>query len=153
MYQRFPGENDSVEPSVATAPQSIVRAVQVMYVGMAVSLIGIVINLTQLSAIKKSIETHGRSMTQSQLNASYHAEIVLLVVGGVIGAALWFWMARSCGAAKSWARIVSTVLFAVATVSALANIARLSDGGLSRFYGIIVWLVGLVAIVLLWQRP
>ena len=61
--------------------------------------------------------------------------------------------AQLYGAAKSWARIVSTVLFAVATVSALANIARLSDGGLSRFYGIIVWLVGLVAIVLLWQRP
>jgi hypothetical protein len=152
MYQRFPGENDSVEPSVATAPQSIVRAVRVMYVGMAVSLIGIIINLTQLSAIKKSIEAHGGSMTQSQLNASYHAEIVLLVVGGVIGAGLWFWMARSCGSGKSWARIVSSILFAISTISALANIARLSDGGVSRFYGIIVWLVGLIAIVLLWQR-
>jgi hypothetical protein len=152
MYQRFPGANDAVEPSVTSAPQSIVRAVRVMYAGAVVSLIGIIISLTQLSSIKNSIETHNKTMTQAQLNNAYHAEIVLLVVSGVIGAALWFWMARTCGAGKSWARIVSTVLFAIETVNVIANFSRLSGGGVSRFYGIVVWLIGLAAIVLLWQR-
>ena len=152
MYQRFPGANDSVEPSITSAPQSIVRAVRVMYVGMAVSVIGIIVNLTQLSAIKRAIQEHGRTLTPSQLNSTYHFEIVLLVVGGVLGAVLWFWMARSCGSGKSWARIVSTVLFAIETITVLANFARLSGGGVSRFYGIIIWIVGLIAIVLLWQR-
>jgi hypothetical protein len=123
-----------------------------MYVGAAVSLIGLIVNLTQLSSIKNSLATHGRSMTPSQLNTAYHFEIVLLVVGSVIGAALWLWMARSCGSGKSWARIVSTVLFAFETITVLINFARLSGGGASRFYGIIVWLVGLAAIVFLWQR-
>jgi hypothetical protein len=123
-----------------------------MYVGAAVSLIGLIVNLTQLSSIKNALATHGRSMTPSQLNTAYHFEIVLLVVGSVIGAALWLWMARSCGSGKSWARIVSTVLFAIETITVLVNFARLSGGGASRFYGIIVWLVGLAAIVFLWQR-
>jgi len=26
-------------------------------------------------------------------------------------------------------------------------------GGASRFYGLLVWVIGLVAIILLWQRP
>jgi len=44
------------------------------------------------------------------------------------------------------------VLFAIETITVLANFARLSGGGVSRFYGIIIWIVGLIAIVLLWQR-
>src|SRR5579871_3079600 len=152
MYQPFPSANDSVEPSINNAPPSIVRAVRVMYVGIAVSLIGIIVNLSQLSAIKRAIKTHSPTLSPSQLNGAYHIEIVLLVVGGLLGAGLWFWMARSCGSGKSWARIVSSVLFAIETITVIANFARLSGGGVSRFYGIIVWLVGLVAIVLLWQR-
>jgi hypothetical protein len=61
-------------------------------------------------------------------------------------------MAQSCKAGKGWARVVSTVFFAIDTVSVLVGATGVQGGGLARFYGFVVWVIGLVAIILLWQR-
>ena len=82
-------------------------------------------------------------------------EIGLTIASGLIGAALWIWMAQRIRAGRNWARIVSTVFFAIDTISALVSASgasTLSVGGATRVYGIVVWLIGLVAIVFLWQR-
>jgi hypothetical protein len=154
MYQRFPGDAASPqEPaSPATVPQSVLRAVQVMYVGLAASLIGIIIALTTLSSTRSEILKRNPSFTTAQVNTAEHVEIGFLVVGGLIGAALWLWMAQSCKAGKGWARVVSTVFFAIDTVSVLVGATGVQGGGLARFYGFVVWVIGLVAIILLWQR-
>ena len=154
MYQRFPG--DAAPPqqpaSSATVPQSVLRAVQVMYVGLAASLIGIIIDLTTLSSTRSEILRRNPSFTTAQVNTAEHVEIGFLIVGGLIGAALWLWMAQSCKAGKGWARVVSTVFFAIDTVSVLVGATGVQGGGVARFYGFVVWVIGLVAIILLWQR-
>jgi hypothetical protein len=122
-----------------------------MYAGAAVSLIGIIIDLTTLSSTKSEIINHTPSLTTTQVNNALHAAIGIFIVTGLLGAALWIWMAQTCKAGKSWARIVSTVLFGIDTISLLAGAAA-PGGGATRIYGIVVWLVGLAAIVLLWQR-
>ncbi len=89
-------------------------------------------------------------MTAAQVNTAVHVEVGFLIASGLIGAALWLWMAQSCRAGKAWARTVSTVLFGINTLSVLAGLAV--GGGLTRIYGLVVWVVGLIAIILLWQR-
>jgi hypothetical protein len=91
----------------------------------------------------------------TQLNNAEHVAIGLFIVGGLIGAGLWLWMAWGNRAGKSWARIVSTVLFGIDTISALTALGgatTVSGGGPTRIYGLVVWLIGLAAIILLWQR-
>jgi hypothetical protein len=122
-----------------------------MYAGAAVSLVGIIVNLATLSSTKSAIIKHSPNLTPTQVNDTLHAAVGVFIVSGLLGAALWLWMARTCGAGKSWARIVSTVLFAIDTINVLAG-AAVPGGGATRIYGIVVWLVGLAAIVLLWQR-
>ena len=122
-----------------------------MYVGVAASVVGIAIDLLMRHTIQTAIIQHRGKMTTSQVNTAYHAELAALVIFGLIGAGLWLWMARGCLAGKSWARITSTVFFAIATIDALAG-AAMANGGSTRFYGFIVWIIGLVAIVFLWQR-
>jgi hypothetical protein len=158
MYQRFPGDAaQSNEPSApASVPQSVLRAVKVMYVGLAASLLGIVVDMTTLSSTKSAILKQHPAYTSSQLNNAEHLEIGLFIVGGLIGAALWLWMAQSCKAGKGWARVVSTVFFGIDTISVLAGAAGgaggVGGGALARIYGFVVWAIGLVAIILLWQR-
>ena len=153
MYQRFPGGARSREPSPASAaPQSVLRAVRVMYVGLAASLLGILVDMTTLSATRSEIIKQNPKFTTAQINSAEHLEIGLFIAGGLIGAALWLWMAQSCRAGKGWARVVSTVFFGIDTLSVLVGSAAAQGGGLSRIYGILVWVIGLVAIVLLWQR-
>ena len=156
MYQSYPGGAQSGAPipgpGPADAPQSVVRAAQVMYLGIAASVVGIIIDLLMRHTIRTAIITNSSNMTASQVNDTYHAELALLVVFGLIGAGLWFWMARNCLAGKSWARTTSTVFFAIDTLSVLLGVTVAPGGGLTRLYGLVVWVIGLVAIVLLWQR-
>jgi len=123
-----------------------------MYVGLAASLIGIVIDMTTLSSTRSAILKRNPAYTAAQLNSAEHLEIGFSIAGGIIGAALWLWMAQSCRAGKGWARVVSTVFFGIDTLSVLVGVAGVQGGGVSRIYGILVWVIGLIAIVLLWQR-
>ena len=152
MYQPYPGGADPREPAPASAPPSVLRAVKVMYAGVAASLIGIVIDMTTLSATRAAIIKHSPTLTTAQVNSAEHVEIGLFIASGLIGAALWLWMAQSCRAGKGWARIVSTVLFAIDTLAVLITTAGTAGGGLSRAYALVIWVVGLIAIILLWQR-
>ena len=154
MYQQYPGGAQSGEPSpVGDAPQSVLRAVRVMYVGLAASLLGIVVDMTTLSSTRAEILKQNPDFTQSQVNSAEHLEIGLFIAGGLIGAALWLWMAQSCRAGKGWARVVSSVFFGIDTVRVIAGVAgSTGGGGLARIYAVLVWLIGLVAIIFLWQR-
>lgn len=152
MYQSYPGGAQSPEQSRANAPQSVLRAVKVMYVGLAASLLGIVVDMTTLSSTRSAILKRNPAYTAAQLNRAEHLQIGFFIAGGIIGAALWLWMAQSCRAGKGWARVVSTVFFGIDTVSVLVGVTAVQGGGVSRIFGILVWVVGLIAIVLLWQR-
>jgi hypothetical protein len=152
-YQPYPGGTQLPEPAERPpVPQSITRAVQLMYAGAVASLIGIVIALTTLSSIKSQIISRNPSLTTTQVNNAEHVAIGILIASGLIGAALWLWMAQSCKAGKNWARITSTVLFAIQTINVLAGAAAVASGGASRIYSILIWLIGLGAIIFLWQR-
>jgi hypothetical protein len=154
MYQQYPGGPGSAEPAAGpvSAPQSVIQAARVMYVGVAASVVGIVIDLLMRHTIQTAIIQHRGKMTTSQVNTAYHAELAVLVIFGLIGAGLWLWMARSCLAGKSWARVTSTVFFGIDTLFVLIGAAAVRGGGLTRLYGIIVWVIGLIAIILLWRR-
>jgi hypothetical protein len=154
-YQPYPGGAQSQPPetfSPPAIPPSVTRAVQLMYVGAAASLIGIVIAILDRHAIRTALATRktAHPLTASQLNTDYHAVLGASIVVGLIGVGLWLWMAYSCKAGKSWARIVSSVLFGLDTLSVLAG--AITSAGAARLYSIVVWLIGLGAVILLWQR-
>ena len=76
---------------------------------------------------------------------------MVAIVFGLIGIGLWLWMAWANKAGKNWARITATVFFALDTLSVLAGF-RQAEPALSRAVSLLVWLAGLGAIVLLWQK-
>ena len=164
MYEPFPGGAEPPAPAgpsgaaVSAAPPSITRAARVMYIGALASVLGIVIDLTTYSSLQNAIATHqrknGKPLTHAQVVDLAHVEVVVLVVVGLIAAVVWIWLGRSCLAGKSWARVVSTVLFAISTIGAFVSIGggAVSAGNATRIYGFAVWIVGLIAIVFLWQR-
>jgi len=152
-YQPYPGGTQMPEPAERPpVPQSITRAVQLMYAGAVASMIGIVIALTTLSSIKSQIISRNPSLTTTQVNNAEHVAIGILIASGLLGTALWLWMAQSSKAGKNWARIVSTVLFAIQTINVVAGASAVASGGASRIYSIVIWLIGLGAIIFLWQR-
>jgi hypothetical protein len=154
-YQPYPKTGNDYLPQPPQAPKSVLNAVKLMYVGAGLSVIGLVVGLASVGSLKSAILTAARNahktLTPSELHSAEIAGVAFVIITGLIGVALWLWMARTNGAGKSWARVVASVLFALNTISVLTSVARPS-AGLTRIFGLLVWLVGTGAIVMLWQR-
>ena len=133
------------------APPSVLNAVRLMYAGAAVSLISIIIGLTTIGSVKTAIRKADPTWTQSQINNAANFTIALVVVVGLIGVGLWIWMAQMSKAGRNWARVTGTVFFGIDTLLQFLSFAR-SSSVAARIPGLIIWLIGLGAVILLWQR-
>jgi len=152
MYQPYPTGAQMPEIQRPSVPSTVANAVKVMYVGAAASIIGIIIEILTVNATKNAIERRSPKLTASQVGASQHALIAGFIIGGLIATAAWILVARNCQGGKNWARITGTVLFAICTVDTIIGVtAPLATA--AKIWGAVVWLVGLAAVVLLWQRP
>jgi hypothetical protein len=150
MVQRYPSSGNSVEPERRPAPPPVVNAVKLMYVGAAVSTVSLIISLADISGTKAAIIKAKPSLTAAQVNQLNTFIISLAVVSGVVGIALWLWMARSNNQGKNWARILSTVLFCLATLD-LVGVFSQPKTLLGLVFPVLTWLVGLGAVFLLWR--
>ena len=151
MYQPYPGQTQMPEVQRPPAPAPVRNAVKAMYVGAVTSILGIVIDVITVGATKSAIEKRSPNLTASQVNSSQHVLVIGFIVAGLIGAAIWIFLARSCLSGKNWARITGTVLFVIATVDTFVGLSS-PIAATARIWGIVVWLVGLTVIVFLWQR-
>src|ERR1700722_6816369 len=116
MYQPYPSSGKPVEPERPTAPGTVQNAVKLMYAGAAVSTVSLIVSLVNISGTKTAIRKARPTLTAAQVNQLNTFIITLAIVSGVVGVALWLWMSRANGQGKSWARILSTVLFCLATL-------------------------------------
>jgi len=150
MVQRYPSSGQPAELQRPPAPPSVVNAVKLMYAGAAVSTVSLVISLADISGTKAAIRKARPSLTAAQVSQLNTFIISLAIVSGLIGIALWLWMARANNQGKNWARIVSTVLFGLATLD-LFGVFSEPKTLLGLVFPVLTWLVGLGAIFLLWR--
>ncbi|PJI93388.1 hypothetical protein [Luteimicrobium subarcticum] len=138
-------------PPVA-APPSITLAVRLMFVGAALSLVGIILAWATKDALRDQLRdaSSSSSLTPSELDTLLNVSLAVATVVGLIGVGLWIWMALANGAGKSWARIVSTVLGALSVVTTLVNLTR--ESGASMALSVVSIALAVVILVLLWRR-
>jgi hypothetical protein len=151
MVQRYPSSDRPVELERPPAPPSVANAVKLMYVGAAVSTVSLIITLTDIGGLKSAIKKAKPSWTAAQVNSYDRFIISLAIVSGLIGIALWLWMSWANGRGKNWARIVSTVLFGLATLD-LVGVFSEPKTALGLIFPVLTWLVGLGAVFLLWRK-
>ena len=137
MYQPYPGGADRSAVDRPT-PSPVRQAVLVMYVGAALSVIRVIVVLVTKASLKADIASRAARaavpLTASQINAAETAAIVFSVVVGVIGAGLWIVNARGSADGQKWAQVTG------------------GQPVVDRICPAVVWLAGLSAVVLLWQR-
>jgi hypothetical protein len=154
-YQPYPTTGNNYSPQRPEAPKSVLNAVKLMYAGAGLSVIGLVLGLVSLGSLKTAIlqaaKNAHKTLTAAQLHDAQLAGVAFIIFTGLVGVGLWLWMARMNGAGRSWARVVATVLFALNTISALESVAR-PTASVTKILGLLIWIAGLGAIVLLWQR-
>ncbi len=131
-------------PLPLPAPAPVLTAARFMY-GGAVSTAADVIAARPFSG-----DIHGKvlgyRLTPTPLT------ITLGAVAGLALIALWLWMARATSQGKNWARILSTVLFGLATLALLSALEGIGKDGVAQaFFAALTWLSGLAAVWMLWR--
>jgi hypothetical protein len=148
MHHSHPFNGQPTDPPRLPAPAPVVSAVELMYAGAAVSTVTLIISLA-IAIGDVTAAARGRwlgySLTAARLSHLQPLIITLVVVSGLAVIALWLWMARANGQGRNWARILSTVLAALATLELTTN------HGLAQLSWVATLLPGLAAVRLLWR--
>lgn len=132
-------------------PPSIRAAVRLMWVGAALSLLGVLLSFTQLDTVRERIEQDEPELTPSEVDAVVAIGQAVSVVIGLVAVGLWLWMASANGKGRSWARTVATVLGGLSVVGAAITLAT-DATGVSLVTSVIS--IGLAAVILvLLYRP
>lgn len=135
-------------------PSSIRTAVLLMYLGAALSVIGLLVGLATLGSLRDNIRSRlqdNGTFTASQLDTAYHVAVVSIVVIALIAIGLWVWMAVKNGQGRSWARIVATVLGGLNILQFLINLAQSQSTAGSTVLSVISVLLAIAILVMLWR--
>ena len=158
MYQPYPSSGQPAGPLRPAAPAPVRTAVKLMYAGAAVSAVELIIGLA-LIIVDITAAARGRFLGHS-LAAQKPLILTVWIVFGLVVIALWLWMARANGQGRNWARILSAVLFGLATLQLRGDFTQpgshagfgvtvLYYGGTALF--VAAWLAGAAAVWLLWR--
>jgi hypothetical protein len=91
-------------------PATIRLAVRLMWIGAAISFIGIVVAFVQRDELRDQFREADSSLSSSELDTAVAAGLTFIGVIGVVAIGLWVWMATTNGQGRAWARTVATVL-------------------------------------------
>jgi hypothetical protein len=150
MVQPYPSSAQPVEQQRPPAPTSVLNAVKLMYAGAAISAVSLIVSLTDAGSAKAALRREFPKYTTSQINHAFLGFLVIATISAALGIGLWLLMAWANKQGRNWARITSTVLFLLATIS-LLSLARGPRTALTLIFPVLTWLVGGGAVWLLWR--
>ena len=138
-------------PLAPKPPTSVMAAAWLMYSGAAISLIDTFVTLGMITEIRNAfLASHPFVSASFVKNVTGIAAAEVLVFGGVV-IALWLWLAFASKQGHGWARTVATVLFGIDTFALFITLSQHGIGA-TKGISVVIWLIGLVAVILLWQR-
>ncbi|MGH3269334.1 MAG: protein kinase domain-containing protein, partial [Trebonia sp.] len=135
-------------------PTSVVTAVWLMYGGAVLTVLGMFIDLVVISHLRTAYLADHPLLDQAginRINTLAGVGDLAVIIGCVLGASLWLTLAVAANRGHGWTRVVGTVLFGIDTLVFIATIGRPGISAIKTIHTLI-WLVGLVTVVMLWQR-
>ena len=163
MYQPYPPSGQPAGPLRPPAPAPVLTAVKLMYAGAALSAVSLIISIISLADSIGHIKgaAHVQLMGHNVTAAHFRHLLPLIITLGIVSGLVFviaprLWMAWANGRGRNWARILSTVLFGLATLN-LTTVFR--TPGIRLGFGVtapvpiavLTWLVGLAVVWLLWR--
>ncbi|MFL6115051.1 MAG: hypothetical protein ACJ786_27450 [Catenulispora sp.] len=139
-----------VPPARPPMPNTVRLAVTMMYAGMVIGLIRIGIGLSELGRVRGYLRDHDHP--QTTIDSNVRIFTAGIIVGGLIGAGLWLWMALATRAGQNYARIVSSVFFGIGVLSNLNGLGSGWVPAVDKLFSALILLAGFLAVVFVWNQ-
>jgi hypothetical protein len=143
-----PGAGESM-PTPGTRPEPpsrILTAVKLMFVGAALSAIGIIFVLLTTDTMRDQLADNDPELTADELDTLVASSVAGSVIFGVVAIGLWIWMALANKRGVSWARVVATVLGGLNILFTLISLVLIPSSGLSLIVSLAT--IALAAVIL-----
>jgi hypothetical protein len=142
-----------LRPGAPRSVRTVFAAVRLMYAGAALELIALITILVTTGSIKSTIAEKYPHLAAMIWHAVVLTHIIPDVIGAPLAMGLWLWMAWANGRGHNWARVAFAVFFASTTLSLLVALAQdaVVYAPADLVAGIAVWLVGLAAVLLIFN--
>ena len=130
-------------PGRLVPPQSVVKAVRLIYLGSLLTACGVAVAvISDTPAVRAALH----------LQAVSSVIVVGTVLTGLAASGVWLWMARQIKRGHGKARAAAVCLFASNTIAIYSSNAGGIANHLSFIFELAEWGVGLLALVSLWDR-
>jgi predicted membrane channel-forming protein YqfA (hemolysin III family) len=130
------------------APAGVLLAVRLMFVNVALGVIGLIFVLTLKGQIRDQLRNQYPNYTSSHIDDLASTATVIAGVVAVIFIVLYALLALQVQKGRNWARIVTFVLAGLGVLSALSTLAQ-HEPVLNKVLGIIQGVLDVAIIVLL----
>lgn len=152
----YPGVPQPGPAGPRVVPQHIQTAFYVMLAGAIVTVLSTLYSLTTIDELRAEAERSSEGVIgDSGIDMIVYAGLGGAVIGGLITAGLWVWMAYANRAGKNWARITGTVFFGLDAVFYLFGLVSLFAGIegqlIPMLFSTVLLAIGIAAVVLLWN--
>jgi len=151
LYEPYPSAGLPQDAPRAGPPRTVANAVRLMYAGAALEVLALIVALVTRASLKSAILRSHPGYTSAQLHTAELARTIPLIIGALAAVGLWLWMAWANGNGRNWGRVVSAVFFGINTLDLLLSFG-LVHAVATEIVGLIIWLVGLAAIILLFSK-
>jgi Protein kinase domain len=145
-----PGWSAQPAPASPGIPGPVRTAIRLMYAGAAVSLVNVIVSLAAINLIKTAFEAqHPLAQDSAQVAATLAAAGV--IISGLVGIWIWLGLASATRKGRSWPRTAGTILLGLDTIGLLTTLGRANIPTV-KVFGVLIWLIGLMAVISLWRR-
>jgi hypothetical protein len=136
---------------LSRSPRPVLNAVRLMCAGAALELAVMVTVLVTLGSVRSVIV---QDFTAEQWHSTVLSQIVPVLAGAPIIAALWLWLAWANGRGHDWARPAFMALFGLLTLQLLIGLGEdtLLYAPADLIALTVPWLAGLAAMVLIFSK-
>jgi serine/threonine protein kinase len=132
-------------------PTSVLAAGWLMYTGAAFSLLQMLVALAIIGEVKTAFQARHPFLAAGTAKSLAGVASIEVLVGGLVVAALWVWLAWASGHGQRWARTVGTAAFGIDSFLLLVTFGIPRIGPVKGI-DVVIWLIGLTTVILLWQR-
>lgn len=156
--QPYPSSGPPPEQPRRLPPRPVQIATYFMIGGAAVSLVNGLLVIFTVASYRTAIHHFYPHLTDRQVRAAAAAGVTISVVLAVVEIGLWLGLAWACRTGKNWGRVAGTVLFALNTLMLVVPLVSRASSGIFAHATVgtvltaVVWLAGLGAVIMLWQR-
>jgi Protein kinase domain len=125
-------------------------AARLMYAGAAATLLNTIVALAVIGQIKASVIARYPLLSDGAVRVVAIGAVAAVVVEGAVSITVWLWLASAARRGRRWVRTAGSVLFGADTL-VLLGVARNPGLAATKGIGVVIWLIGLLAVIALWR--